>query len=72
MSRLDAETREAAREIIEDALVCSQAAMNSALAIFNLTDTDAAYSASDSCAQAIRHLSFAHRQLGKVPVTPND
>jgi len=67
---IDSQTKEAARAIIEDAMLCSQAAMNSALALFDMTDLDAAYSASDSCAQAIRHLSFAHRQVGKIPIKP--
>jgi hypothetical protein len=67
---LDAETREAARQIVEDAMLCSQAAMNSAMAIYQITDTDAAYSASDMCAQAIRYLGFAHRQLSRIPTKP--
>ena len=65
--KINTDVKQMAQEIIVEAMLHTQAALNSALAILEITVDDLAFEASDSIAQAQRHLMRAAHFMGKVP-----
>ena len=59
----------AAHEIVFDAMIHTQGALNASLAILEITMGDSAFAAADEVAQALRHLSRASRSIYKMPAS---